>query len=189
MDIKKPFVAAIAAVSGGGKTTVTKHLNQCLPQSAALYFDDYDLDESPDDICEWVERGADYNEWKLTPLIHDLHNLVKNPSQRLDYILLDYPFAYVHSDMRPYIDFTIFIDTPLDIAMARRLLRDYQDVSSDCIRDDIRDYLLYGRAAYLEMLNTIRPNCDLILDGSLPLDKMVNEISKAITIAKTSKHL
>lgn len=31
MNIKKPLVIAIAAVSGGGKTTITTHLNEILP--------------------------------------------------------------------------------------------------------------------------------------------------------------
>ena len=60
---KKPLVIAIAAVSGGGKTTITTQLNKILPRSKVLYFDDYDFD-GLDDMCDWVERGADNNEWK-----------------------------------------------------------------------------------------------------------------------------
>src|SRR5665647_1112942 len=113
MNTMKPLVIAIAAVSGGGKTTITKQLNKILPMSKALYFDDYEFD-GPDDMCDWVERGADNNEWKLTPLINDLCSLLSNSSQSLDFILLDYPFAYMNFEMREYIDFTIFVDTPLD---------------------------------------------------------------------------
>jgi uridine kinase len=167
MNSNKPLVIAIAAVSGGGKTTITTHLNKILPSSKALYFDDYDLD-GPDDVCDWVERGADCNEWKLAPLIKDLHSLLSSSSESLDYILLDYPFGYLHSEMCKFIDFTIFIDTPLDIAMARRLLRDFKETSINHVRDDLNNYLSRGRVAYLNMLNTIKPICDLIIDGSLP---------------------
>lgn len=181
MNSNKPLVIAIAAVSGGGKTTITTHLNKILPSSKVLSFDDYEFD-GPDDICDWVERGADYNEWKLTPLINDLYSLLSDPLQSLGYILLDYPFAYIHSGMCEYIDLTIFIDTPLDIAMARRTLRDFKETSIEHARNDLNIYLSRGRIAYLEMLNTIKPNCDLIIDGSLPIKVIVNQIFEKINV-------
>jgi len=150
-----------------------------LPCSKALFFDDYEFD-GPDDICDWVERGANYNEWKLTPLINDLYSLLSDPLQSLDYIILDYPFAYIHSEMCKYIDFTIFIDAPLDIAMARRILRDFKGTSIDLVRNDLNNYLSHGRVAYLEMLNTVKPNCDIIIDGSLQINVIVNQIYERI---------
>lgn len=83
---QKPRVISIAAVSGGGKTTTTNQLISKLDKTKALYFDDYDF-EGPDDICEWVEKGADYNEWNLLPLIKDIQLLLKDRS--LNYIVLD----------------------------------------------------------------------------------------------------
>ena len=179
MNSRNTLVIAIAAVSGGGKSTITNHLNKKLHTSKALFFDDYEFD-GPDDICDWVERGADYNEWELTPLINDLCSLLSNPVLSLDFILLDYPFAYKHSKMREYIDFTIFIDTPLDIAMARRIVRDFKGISSENIRKDLDTYLSCGRVAYLEALNSIKPNSDFIIDGSLSVDVIVNQIYKRI---------
>lgn len=38
---KKTKIITIAAVSGGGKTTVTENLTQKLTNSKALYFDSY----------------------------------------------------------------------------------------------------------------------------------------------------
>ncbi|MBZ9687408.1 hypothetical protein G9F72_013835 [Clostridium estertheticum] len=178
MNTSKPLVIAI---SGGGKTTITTHLNKILTSSKALFFDDYEFD-GPDDICDWVERGADYKEWKLAPLVNDLFLLLSDPLQSLEYILLDYPFAYIHSEMCKYIDFTIFIDAPLDIAMARRILRDFKESSIEHVLNDLNIYLSQGRFAYLEMLNTIKPNCDLIIDGSLPINVIVNQICKRINV-------
>lgn len=45
-------------------------------------------------------------------------------SGEYEYLILDYPFAYCNEQMMKYIDMAIFIDTPLDIALARRILRD-----------------------------------------------------------------
>jgi uridine kinase len=177
---QKPRVIAIAAVSGGGKTTIVKQLNGKLMNSKALYFDDYDFDDCPDDICEWVENGANYTEWILTPLIDNLQLLLSENNQSLEYILLDYPFAYQHNEMSKLIDFTIFIDTPLDIAMARRILRDNMDTCIEDLRSEMVNYLNRGRFAYLEMLKTIKPNSDYIVDGSLPIASILNILLEII---------
>ncbi|WP_458126481.1 hypothetical protein [Paenibacillus sp. Z3-2] len=176
MGIKKTKIIAIAAVSGGGKTTITSRLTQVLNNSTTLYFDDYDL-EGPDDVVDWVERGADCNEWNLKPLISDLRNLIS--SKDTEFILLDYPFARLHDKLKD-IDLTIFIDTPLDIAMARRILRDFRDKNAEAILEDLSLYLSGGRSGYESMLKTIKPNSDLIIDGLLPTEEIVNIICDRI---------
>jgi uridine kinase len=74
---KQPFVIAIASVSGGGKTTITTQLNETLQNSKPLFFDDYDFD-GPDDIINWVDNGANCDEWDLAPLISDLKTLLSS---------------------------------------------------------------------------------------------------------------
>lgn len=182
----KPHVISIAAVSGGGKTTITSQLNAALNNSKALYFDDYEFVNCPDDICEWVHRGADYNEWHLTPLIEDIkrHLFNKNTS----YILLDYPFSYLNKGISGFIDLSVFIDTPLDLAMARRILRDYTEKSIDDVRIDLRNYLSRGRDAYLEMQRTVKPNSDIIIEGSLPIPVIVNQILNELKNRTEMRH-
>jgi len=176
MENKKPKIIAIAAVAGGGKTTITSRLSQVLYNSKTLYFDEYDF-EGPDDILNWVERGADCNEWKLEPLISDLSNLIS--SDDTDFIILDYPFARLHDKLKN-IDLTIFIDTPLDIAMARRILRDYRNMNAEAILDDLSNYISRGRNGYESMLKTTKPNSDLIIDGSLSVEDIVNIVCSEI---------
>lgn len=157
-----PIIIAIASVSGGGKTTAVANVTEQLPNAAALYFDDYDF-LGPDDLLHWLYRGTNYNEWNLEPMLADIRKLLAEP---LDFIVLDFPFARLHSESRPYIDFTIFIDTPLDIALARRMVRDFADSTADEILADIGWYANKGRPAYLQMLEDIKPNSDLVVDGS-----------------------
>ena len=106
---QKPLVISIAAVSGGGKTTITDQLVNILHNVKALYFDDYEFEEYPKDVNEWIDNEADYNEWNLNPLIKDIQDLFNNRDQSLDYILLDYPFAYLNARMRGYIDLTHYL--------------------------------------------------------------------------------
>ncbi|MRS24408.1 hypothetical protein [Bacillus sp. RIT694] len=175
---KNTKVISVAAVSGGGKTTVTESLTHKLMNSKALYFDSYDFDNCPADICKWIDDGANYDEWVLTPLIKDIQHLLQN--SYLDYIIVDYPFAYLNSEMRQFIDVTIFIDTPLDIAMARRILRDFKEDTMSEIQNNLKHYITYARKAYLEALHTVKPNSDIVLDGSLSVDEIVNQILESL---------
>jgi uridine kinase len=176
--MKKPIVITIAAVSGGGKTTVISELKNRLLLSKAVYFDDYEFKEGPEDYVQWVQNGEDYNAWNLEELANDIDSLVKQ--NKLNYLLIDYPFAYKNDKITPYIDYAVFIDTPLDIAMARRLLRDMANQSSSLLKNDLNCYLSGGRIAYLEMIKAIKPNSDFIVDGCLSVEDIVSQIIEQI---------
>jgi len=173
-----PIVVAIASVSGGGKTTITGELQRRIPYADALYFDDEDYDTASGivDICQWVEDGANYDLWNLQTFAERIQALLSNTALSRDFILLDYPFAYKQKQIGRFIDYAIFIDTPLDIAMARRILRDFSSISSRNLCEDMKGYLSRGRNAYLHMVNTIKPDSDYIVDGSLAVTVIVELI-------------
>jgi len=168
-------IIGISAVSGGGKTTIINELIKKIPKSEALYFDEFDFD-GPADIIKWVEEGANYNLWNLAPMIKSINDILNDRTKDTEYIFLDYPFAKKNDSMLPYLDFTIFIDTPLDIALARRIIRDYSDLDSEKIIRNIKNYISKGRLGYEEMLRTIKPNSDFIIDGTLSLDTIIETI-------------
>ena len=93
---------------------------------------------------------------------------------------MDYPFAYRHEEMSKYIDCAIFLDTPLDIAMVRRLFRDMKEVSKEDILHEMDIYLKYARVAYIQMLKDILPSSDYVIDGSRELKVNVEEIAQII---------
>jgi len=169
-------IIAIASVTAGGKTTLVNELKKQVPNTLSLHFDDYTFEGEVENFHEWVVNGADYNVWNLSPLIRDI-DAIRNRAD-CDYLLLDYPFAYCHDALKAYIDCAIFSDTPLDIAMARRILRDMKDASADEIRRDMEIYLKYARIAYMQMLKDILPSSDYVIDGAKELDEKVGEIKK-----------
>ena len=170
-------IIAIAAVSAGGKTTIVNELKKQIANTRSLHFDDYSFEGEVDDFYEWTKQGADYSVWDLSPLVDDVIN-IKNSD--CEYLLLDYPFAYCHEALREYIDCAIFLDTPLDVAMARRVLRDMKNATGDEIRKEMEMYLKYARIAYIQMLKDILPSSDYVIDGTKELAEKTDEIKNII---------
>ena len=167
-------IIAVSAVTAGGKTTAVNAVKEKLPRCTSLHFDDYSFEGEVDDFHQWVLDGTDYNVWNLSPLKADIENIIS--SGEYDYLLLDYPFAYRNDLIRDYIDCAVFIDTPLDIAMARRILRDMNNASADEIRDEMKTYLKDARIAYVQMLKDIKPSSDYVIDGVQDLEHITMEL-------------
>ena len=171
-------IIAIVAVTAGGKTTLVNAIKDKLTRTASLHFDDYSFDGEVNDFYKWVSDGANYNVWDLSPLKADIEKIIN--SDRYDYLLLDYPFAYQNKMIKDYLDCCIFIDTPLDIALARKVLRDMKESSADDIRYEMDVYLKYARIAYVQMLQDILPISDYVIDGTKELKIIINEAMEII---------
>ena len=172
-------IIAISAVTAGGKTTIVNALKDRLPKAAVLYFDDYDFDGEVEDYAKWLADGADVNVWDLSPLKADIDRLISGGEY--EYILLDYPFAYDHRMLEGYIDCCIFIDTPLDVALARRVLRDMQSAPAEDILAEMRSYLQYARPAFVHMQNGHQASADYVIDGTKSVSDIAEEICGIIS--------
>ena len=172
-------IIAIGAVTAGGKTTVVNAIKDRLPRTASLHFDDYSFEGEVEDFSKWVSEGADVHVWDLSPLKTDIDKIVR--SGECDFLLLDYPFAYQHQMIKSYLDCCIFIDTPLDIAMARRVLRDMKEATSDEIRNEMDTYLKCARTAYIQMVKNHLSTCDYVIDGAQELESIINEAIEIIS--------
>ncbi len=166
-------IIAIGAVTAGGKTTVVNAIKDRLPKTVSLHFDDYSFEGEVEDFSEWVSDGADVHVWDLSPLKADIEMIIR--SGEYDYLLLDYPFAYQHQMIKDYLDCCIFIDTPLDIAMARRVLRDMKEATGDEIRSEMDTYLKCTRVAYVQMSEDPTSDYDYVIDGAKELEDIIKE--------------
>ena len=103
------------------------------------------------------------------------------------YIVVDAPLGRVHSDSGKYFDFMVFIDTPLDVAMARRLLRDLTLANVDTANETVASvkaeteaYLSGARRIYESFVERVKPTCDLVLDGNLTLDELASIVVSSL---------
>ena len=99
------------------------------------------------------------------------------------YIVFDAPLGRAHWDTGQFIDFMVFIDTPLDVAMGRRLLRGMAkraEVGAEAaikgIEVELTSYLNGARLLYVEFQDQIKRKCDLVLDGCLTVDELAGAI-------------
>lgn len=166
---QQPFVIGISSVSGGGKTATARKLATLLLNAVTLCFDDYDdTNIHPENRQEWFQQGGDYNAWKTPTLTKDLKTLKSgkaitsvldgshiSPAQ---FIIFDAPLGRTHCETGRFIDFMVFIDTPLDVAMARRLLRD--DCSMESLKESLLSYLSGGRTIYLHFQQQVKEKSD-----------------------------
>lgn len=174
-------VISVNSVSGGGKTTLATALHQSLPRSALYCFDEFDDSNIyPKDFYAWSRRGADVTEFDCPGMRNAVDAEIRKGSATQ--IILDYPFGRRHPRFADIIDLAVYIDTPLDVAMARRILRDY-DVgmhkspaeAMKRLRGDLKHYIAKARYPYLETLKD-RDRSDLVLDGWGKLEEMKTEV-------------
>ena len=65
--------------------------------------------------------------------------------------------------------------------MARRVLRDMKEATSDEIRNEMDMYLKYARIAYIQMVENHLSTCDYVIDGAKELESIINETIEIIS--------
>lgn len=172
-----PQVVAISGIAGSGKTTIAKALAQKW-NATAIYWDDFDeLSSSPDDYVEWFESGCKEggDAWRYPLLADVLNRLTKGESpicpvtqKKLNptsLIIFDAPLGRSHEETAPFISYLVHLDTPLDVALSRRVLRDYSSSHSSVeILEALQFYLERSRPLFKDLFDT-KGGADLVLSG------------------------
>ncbi|MBE0635939.1 hypothetical protein IH601_08085 [Candidatus Bipolaricaulota bacterium] len=200
------LVVAISSISGGGKSTVVRELVNQLDDAVAIYFDDYETPETyPKSPAAIVGDGADFNEVKSPLLAQHLCSLkngepITSPKsgmvvQPAKIIVFEGPLGRAQQETGQYIDYLVFIDTPLEVGLARRFSRslgnaDIESMSKDELQNQLKNvqwladnYLLWMRDAYLAQLQQVRPDSDVILDWQQAPEALASAIIDALAEA------
>lgn len=188
------FVIAVSGMSGAGKTRVVERTAELLGNAARLYFDHYaSVSVYPANLKDWLDRGADVDEWQTPQLADDLRKLrggepIELPGdlglvEPTSFILVEEPIGRSRREMSDLIDLMVFLDVPADVLLARRFLRRLEEERDSFgdrllaqLHTDLHDYLNVGRDLFAVGNTVLRQTADLILDGT----KTVNEVSETL---------
>jgi len=198
------YVIAISGPSGAGKSTLVRNLINLFGDATSLGIDNYPGDDYPP-AAEWIERGANPDEFETPQFFSDVRTLkegnsIARPDNQEEikppaYLVIEEPFGKSRSALRHLIDFHVEVDLPLEISLARRLLRIIGDPSQDEKRDEtyafikqhLEWYLNRGRNFYIAVQNNARKDIDLTIDGTLPADTIAQLVFDAVTLKRNNQ--
>jgi uridine kinase len=174
--MKAPLTIGVSAAAGGGKSTLVRGLGDRIDGAVMVFFDDHPV-TLPADPSQWLADGADFNEWKCHSLEAELTSLREQQVP----IVFEAPLGRAHDATGRYIDYLVFIDTPLEVALARwvrRFLR--QEDAFDEFNMLLGMYETVLRPVYLEQRRQVMPRADLVVDGLQTVDVWVDKVMRVM---------
>jgi len=196
MKRKNCFTVAIAGASGAGKSLLANKISEMLEDSVEIYYDDY----RPNYVnltrdLETLRRGQ--------PIKYPKNCRTIKPSK---FIVVEEPTGRTRPSMAENIDLLVYIDLPLDISLARILLRAIYESNDEEIRNFYKTigpqfekkykepvgrlmhivvwllemYMKKHRQQYLEMRETLMQDADLIVDGMQSVEALAKEVVEEV---------
>lgn len=204
--IKQPLIIGMAGASGSGKTTVTEKIAQRIPDNEMLTIirhDDYYRNQ--DDLTMEQRLATNYDHpFSLdnTMLFHDLQALKNNCAitkpiydfvhhtrskeveqiQPTSIILLEGILSLEDERLRSLMDIKIFVDTPADICLIRRLQRDVLHRGRS-LESVLEQYLTTVRSMHEQFIGPSKRYADIIIptggDNLVAIDLLITKIFSA----------
>jgi uridine kinase len=189
-------VVAVAGPPGSGKSSLIEGLAQAMGDTCAIHMDSYEtMTRTPiAEIARWMQDGADIDAFAFPQLEQDLRRLrqgltVIEPRTRHEiaarkYILFETQFGKAHQATGQHIDLLIWLDTPLDVALARNVKKLTASFLREQKPEKLPDRLqwLHGYLDnYLDTVRSLIPiqkekvaaAADFVMDGRGPLSELV----------------
>ena len=190
----RPFVLALSGIPGAGKTTLTQAFRRRFGQTQVVYYDHFQTitQMTHEQVSDWFSRGADPNEFDLADLVRELSRQTRpvEGTERRPVLLFETPFGRMHRTTGAFIDFLVWVDTPLDMALARATLAFLNIAQRDQAPAAAREFIKWQtqymmnypviRPMYVAQREAISAAADLVLDGAKPPDESVALIVAAM---------
>ena len=192
------YVVAVSGMSGAGKTRVVRRAVEILGNAAALHFDDYiSVSTYPPDLQQWLAEGADVDVWRTPRLADDIRALRAGKAivlpesgvvvEPAEVLVLEEPFGKMRREMAGLIDLALHIDVPIDVMLARRLLRrlseereQYGESLLDQLRSDLEHHIGSGRLLQARGAVVARDAADVVLEGTLSIDELARAVADEV---------
>ncbi|HVE43742.1 MAG TPA: hypothetical protein VNC84_01195 [Gammaproteobacteria bacterium] len=185
-------IIGISGMSGSGKSALTEALGKRL-HAETLCWDDFDgISQDQKDYAKRYNMSRDYHGWRYDALVEVLKQLksgkkiicpvTEKALTPTDYIIFEAPLGRKHVATGQYIDYLIFLNTPLDIALARKV-RDFRDKSNLDIAEIFEEldfYLATSRSLYTMYYEKVKKSSDYAVDGNQSLDDIVASVVQKI---------
>lgn len=197
------YVIAIAGPVGSGKSSLARALVNQLQDASMVTFDHYEdiTQKKPHELVQWMQDGADIDQFTFPGLVRDLEKLKQGETvvdpvtdeivEPRKYIVFEMPFGKAHAAIAPFINRLLWIDLPLDTALARKLrehnamfsARFPADRHHECLvwlQGYLDSYLNFVHDILLIQHEKVRPGADLLLDGSKDQESMSKKATQYI---------
>jgi uridine kinase len=192
-------VIAIAGPPGAGKTLLVEALESRLESACSIYCDDYQkiTDKPIEEVAQWSTEGIQYDDFVIPQLAQDLEKLkdnvpVINPVSGVRiaparFIIFETLFGREHGESGQLIDYLVWLDVPLDLALARKLrsfvdMFNHDDHADVCMRNlawmhhYLQDYMAGTRKLLGMQREIIMASADLVVNGEDEVDILAQEI-------------
>ena len=171
-------VVAISGASGCGKTSIVRQLSSDFG-CPYLHFDDHVNKSSyPQDMKKWYENGANVSEINTPNMVDSLSDLIDGDHS---YIFVEEPFGRERNCISSLIDYVVLLDPPMDICLSRIVRRNIghsSNGSHSSILKYLANYEDHFRDIYIETVNQVRKNCDLIIQEICPVSVTADIVTK-----------
>lgn len=192
----RPVVLAIAGCSGSGKTTLAAELAHALggvhfhfdnyyrdlshlpmTERAVQNFDDPALIESALLIADVAELAQGH---AIERPLYDFATYIRIPAETEtfrpgQFVLVEGLFALYYPDLLPLYQLRVYVDTPDEVCLERRMKRDIEQRgrTAESVR---RQYDATVRPSSIAYVRPSAAHADLIIDGTGALDWKVERV-------------
>ncbi len=176
-------IIAVAGGSGCGKTLFTSLLVERLSKTAVLPLDSYYYDR-PDHISS---ENYDYDGSQAFDFeLYQQHlakltvgesvlkpNFVYETGKRStkfaeivpdEYLIIEGLHVLLHTKIRNFLSFSFYLESPLDVAVSRRCLRDINDYELSA-EYSLNQYLKFVRPVFFDQIQPTKKFADLIVEN------------------------
>lgn len=176
-------VIAICGAPGSGKSTLTAAIKKQLSGATSLDSDDYQsfTELEPDIVGSWLKEDGNYNRLKMPGLREAVNKL---RGQKYNWILLESHCGRAHSETAELVNYVVWIDTPLDIAMARKfsqLLTSTPSVNTQWLANYCELYPMTVEPLLKQQRQLVRAEADLCLDGRTSIVDLAKDLTSKLT--------